>query len=358
MIYLHKDKLFHLKMQKLKLAKKENGSRILNRRLFLVHTTHINKTRLEKFLLDKVFGEERTTESFEQFMCEHNTIPPNCTYTLINFGFTFDTRNLNIFDYRNKHPDIIVVRNDFDFCKVKKYLESINTNENEDEDENLKHIQDNDSNTTILKGWGKIIFEECMNDIKKSKINPEEEPSPIINWIYDKDGNNGKKLRFIKYVISKDKKRFLVLLQENLKRECYPIIKNAIHKEGWTGNSLIINLTGIDQNVICYNKINTYSSGVIIGRKGECENYTCKNIIVLADWIPNFDLLKDINLRIRKVNTETQLLKDITLKEAQTMYENNTKELEKIKSENPREEVIDKKSEELSFESLEETSSG
>lgn len=347
----------------------------------LTYKTHLNKAKYVKWAND-ISKEKQAKIVFIRLA--HETAdeknPYLHTHVVIEWKTAPRWRTSRCFDYNGIHPNIKKVKDALHKKRVKNYIAK------EDPDNADLIDPDNWTDTLLqceskgdvvrlckrpvdLAGLltayeivkaelklSKIITEEdlskwqwrsyqIMNDrsnkervtfkfagINRSEYQPDwnsDEEFEIIgdrtigrdaHVVYNPEGDSGKS-RFINYLMECDPLRFFAIQGVASARDVAQQILGALDK-GWSGDTLLINLTRQCADYKIYAAIEMCIDGFITTQKwaGVSKTWTSKNVWIFTNFMPN---LKAMSMdrwnifRVRKVNSE---LRPMTIPEALRIY--------------------------------------
>lgn len=315
------------------IVKKNGKFRIQNQRLFLTYKTHIDKQRVKAWMKEKF-------EIKEIHIC-HEKGDESCPYlhshVYVDFGKIFQSTNCRIFDWETIHPNIKKVKTTKHVNNCYKYLAK--------EDPDCKYcldlIQKGFNVETILQKASPI---EAMKDAKSASealaiskihenygnvdnkdswddsadddfelwgwqkeivsmitVKPKRKDMGVINWIYDIKGQNGKST-LCRTLERNDSKHIAYIEGLGSARDVVETI-NAKRKNGWTGRTLLINLSRSSERFDFYNVLENLCDGSMTRLKynGGDIRYKAYHVIVFANWEPKVDKLSFDRWRIKQL---------------------------------------------------------
>lgn len=298
------------------LDQKNKKFRISNQRLLLIYESYLNKENVKAYFDSINLGDMKI------FECVHIKKTKE-SYVVVDFGKTYASTDIYIFDFDNIHPIIKIIGSKLSFNRVLNYLSTI--------DDGCKHLKTKNNNilyqkpqdnTRMFRRWQKELFDICYNEIDVFRCDsmsnssseeftfPEYDNGCQVIWIYNPRQGTGKTF-FINNVLIHDNKKFFACDPEDFGEDPALLFENAI-KRGWTGDTFIFDLTRYDIPKNVYHLVNKIGDGRLMNRSSDSFIFTCQHLIILSDEVP---VLSDKNGTFKwvvyMVNPKSKRLQEI-----------------------------------------------
>lgn len=145
-----------------------------------------------------------------------------------------------------------------------------------------------------------------------------------IITIYNPEGRSLKTV-CVKKLVASDPARFLAMQGISKARDITTQLSTAL-KNGWKGDTILINLTRQAADHKIYNSIEMCCDGLITTEKwiGETESWTCRNVVIFTNFMPNINAVTVDRweiYRIRKINSD---LRRMDIKDCIEIYKEET----------------------------------
>jgi hypothetical protein len=342
----------------------DDGFTLNNKRLLLTYRSHIDKIAIEKFLSTK--GQElEFFRAAHETADKANPYPH--THVVAVFKKALQSKNSRVFDINGIHPNIKVIKTNVHYTNCLKYLakedpsnadlagsvstEQMNKDKINDIWEcktvseamlkhgsvktaqqivsiyNVKPPTPIDMPQYILMKWQLTIRNMVMSPWVQyvPPQEPEEEDRGILApsvpldkpmvWkttsdgrdiytIYNPEGCSGKTI-LIKWLNQHSNKRVHIAQGLPAMRDLAEVIKNAFIK-GWTGETIMINLTRTTSEDNYYESLEALIDGLITGPKysGSTHVWNPRFVMLFTNLMPKLTTLTKDRWKIYKIRED------------------------------------------------------
>lgn len=365
-----------------------------NKRLMITYRSHIDKDRLK--LLFESKGQTLTFFRAAHETAD-SANPYEHTHVVVEYEKALQSKNCRVFDIDNIHPNIKVIRYNNHFTNCQKYLAKEDPDNADLADIKSKEQMNKDSikdiwesktaadamlnygntrnasqiltiyknrpevkkeePTIVLKGWQITLRNELITPwirVLPKEGETEEEDRGLLDpsipdaekrfsWktsgqgrniitIYDPPGKAGK-TELIKYLIGLHPERFYPLQGIPAQRDLSEIVRNAKEK-GWTGETILINLTREVSDRKFYESLEALADGMFTSVKysGSSIHYPIRNVVLFTNFMPKLNAVTMDRWDIRRIRNDGWMEK-MALSQALEIYakETSARKAEKAK---------------------------
>nr|WAE42914.1 MAG: replication associated protein [Cressdnaviricota sp.] len=317
----------------------EDNFKIQNQRLLLTYArTSVEDVESKEHLAEFIRTKCKRPNAIVIVAEEHHKDGMEHIHVAVDFRKRFQSQNVRIFDYEDRHPNIRKILSMTHWANVRVYLAK--------ED---KEVKVNGRCKDAAKVWNCTSMAEAMTvgvDPLRAKIlyecKDEEERPPMIrdnmawyedvdeciarkkyrkiNWFCDKVGNTGK-TRYCRWALDRPQKD--VLAMKLIARDTdFNFFIAEERKKGWTGEVLILDLPRnmADRDSI-YSGIETIKDGFGNSGKYTCPSFRLDNcvVIVFANWLPKFEKLSLDRWKVFHIVSKDERARGLNLKEARAL---------------------------------------
>lgn len=311
----------------------ESKFRFQNQKCMLTYKTHIDKFEFQEFM-EKKCPVKTIYIAHENGVNDPNT-PYEHSHVVIDFGKSFQSKNQRVFDFKNIHPHISIIKNDLSWKKSCKYITKEDSSVILKEDDICSQIEKIWSHknvtealkcSTLKDAQATIaVFQHKPRRMPKARVPPEiyypwqkslveifhtEPDGRTLMWLYDPVGKQGK-TQFGKSLCILEGEKYTIMNNIGQVKDFIMNLK-SIMDAGWDGDTIILNLVRDYQDKDhIYTALETVIDGFATATKymGGTFFFPDLHVIVMANFEPNFTKVTLDRWRLFQISDDQKLIK-------------------------------------------------
>lgn len=319
----------------------ENKFRVQNQRLLLTYPrTSIQDVKSKKHLTKFIRAQSKREKACVIIAEEHHKDGQEHIHVAIDFGSIWQTKNVRIFDYEDRHPNFKKILSLKHWVNVRVYL----TKEDKEVkvDESIYKASKIWNCTSLAEAMiqdvdplrAKVLWEcrgrEEKRVIRREKFAWYEDVDECIergtfrkiNWFCDNVGNTGK-TRFCKWALRRPEKDMLAMKLVGRVLDFNFFIAKKLEEGGWTGKVLLLDLPrAMEDRDTIYEVLEIVLDGFGNSSKYNCPDFdldTNPVVIVFANWWPRFKKSSVDRWSLFHVTSRDDRALEINIKEARAL---------------------------------------